>query len=235
MNATRPLAPILAAGLAVVAAAAPRAAAQAFNRHLRMDAGAEYRNLRCLDPCDCVAPPITGPVTGLTVVSGADRTPLITVLPVLYADWTVAADDGRTIRLTGSGVYTIDEMPIASNRLWMDLSIDGDPPRRFDSGIVPLNGPAFPVRLDLTIGTPIAACQQFFVDVRASWACPVDWDVNGAIQPADVAAFIAAWVASLQGGSLAGDFNGDGAVLPSDVAAFVNAWFDRLANGCPPP
>jgi hypothetical protein len=234
MREPRPLAAMLAAGV-LTAAACPPAVAQAFNRHLRMDPGAEYRNLRCLDPCDCIAPPITGPVTGLTVVSGADRTPLITVLPVLHADWTVAASDGRTIRLTGSGVYTIDEMPIASNRLQMDLSIDGAPPRRFDSGIVPLTGPAFPVRLEVTIATEIADCQQFLVDVRASWVCPADWDVNGAIQPADVAAFVSAWIGSLQGGSLAGDFNGDGQVLPSDVAAFVSAWFDRLANGCPPP
>lgn len=61
---------------------------------------------------------------------------------------------------------------------------------------------------------------------------PVDHDANGQVQPADVAAFVGTWYASVQGGTLAGDFDGSGSVTSSDVAAFVSAWFEALSEGC---
>lgn len=75
----------------------------------------------------------------------------------------------------------------------------------------------------------------------ASWAgagtscpgacCRPDWDHNGVLTPADVAAFVSAWFASLQAGNLNGDYDGNGAVTPADVSNFVNDWFARLAAG----
>ena len=62
--------------------------------------------------------------------------------------------------------------------------------------------------------------------------CPADFDNNGAVEPSDVAAFINAWLTSLQQGTLVGDFDHNGLVQPSDVAAFVNAWFTALNGGC---
>ena len=62
--------------------------------------------------------------------------------------------------------------------------------------------------------------------------CPADYDNNGAIEPADVAAFVNVWFTSLTGGTLAGDYDNNGAVEPADVAAFVNAWFTALTVGC---
>jgi hypothetical protein len=62
--------------------------------------------------------------------------------------------------------------------------------------------------------------------------CRVDRNGDGRITPADVAAFVSEWLASLAQGTLAGDFNGDGAVTPADVGAFVSAWYDALLNGC---
>lgn len=62
--------------------------------------------------------------------------------------------------------------------------------------------------------------------------CPADFDRDGSIAPADIAAFVNGWLTSLQGGTTAGDFDGNGAVQPADIAAFVNAWFGALSGGC---
>jgi hypothetical protein len=63
--------------------------------------------------------------------------------------------------------------------------------------------------------------------------CPVDWDGNCQVQPADIALFVNTWVASLAAGTLAGDFDGSGSVQPADVALFVSAWFAALTSPCP--
>lgn len=62
--------------------------------------------------------------------------------------------------------------------------------------------------------------------------CPADRNQDGSITPADVAAFVNDWFASLSVGTLAGDFDGSGTVTPADVAAFVTAWSGALAGGC---
>jgi spore coat protein A len=61
--------------------------------------------------------------------------------------------------------------------------------------------------------------------------CRVDRNANGVIEPSDIASFVNAWYASLQQGTLEGDFGGDGAVTPLDVAQFVNEWSVALAAG----
>lgn len=65
----------------------------------------------------------------------------------------------------------------------------------------------------------------------ATTLCTADADGNGAVQAADVAAFVNAWFCSLQNGTLAGDLDGDGAVAPADIAMFVNLWFQALVLG----
>lgn len=52
-----------------------------------------------------------------------------------------------------------------------------------------------------------------------------DWDDNGQITPADVAAFVNDWFDDLVNGTTTADFDGDGVTAPADVAAFVAAWF----------
>lgn len=70
------------------------------------------------------------------------------------------------------------------------------------------------------------------LEVQIAGACAADWDGDGLIAPADVAAFINAWSSSLSLGTTAGDFDGDGQVTPADVGGFVNAWFTALTTGC---
>ncbi|MBX3359655.1 MAG: hypothetical protein KF745_14645 [Phycisphaeraceae bacterium] len=62
--------------------------------------------------------------------------------------------------------------------------------------------------------------------------CPADTNCDAQFTPADIATFISAWVGSLQGGTLAGDFDGNGTVAPADIAVFINAWFSGVTNGC---
>ncbi|MBX3358635.1 MAG: hypothetical protein KF745_09425 [Phycisphaeraceae bacterium] len=61
--------------------------------------------------------------------------------------------------------------------------------------------------------------------------CVGDWDRNGAAEPADVAGFIATWLASVQGmADLNADVDADGAVQPADVARFIQWWFGAVTN-----
>jgi probable HAF family extracellular repeat protein len=83
-------------------------------------------------------------------------------------------------------------------------------------------------RLDIAV----ASAQDNQVTIYQNNSCAADFDGNGQVQPADVAAFVNAWAVSLQQGTLFGDFDGNGQVQPADVALFVNAWANALATGC---
>jgi hypothetical protein len=61
--------------------------------------------------------------------------------------------------------------------------------------------------------------------------CRADLNQNGVIDSADVATFINVWFASVQQGTLAGDWDGNGRVETADVGAYVSAWFAAL-GGC---
>lgn len=69
------------------------------------------------------------------------------------------------------------------------------------------------------LSTEIGAVARVILPARS------DWDGDGAIAPADVAAFVNAWLGDLLNQTTVADFDGDGATLPADVAAFVGAWF----------
>ncbi|MBX3358414.1 MAG: hypothetical protein KF745_08295 [Phycisphaeraceae bacterium] len=53
---------------------------------------------------------------------------------------------------------------------------------------------------------------------------PGDWDMDGAVTPADIAAFSLEWNASLLRGDLNVDVNADGVTDPTDFAAFIAIW-----------
>jgi hypothetical protein len=62
--------------------------------------------------------------------------------------------------------------------------------------------------------------------------CRADFDLDGALTPADVSSFIATWFADIQNGTLQADFDGSGVVDPADVSLFAATLFDQVANGC---
>ncbi len=62
--------------------------------------------------------------------------------------------------------------------------------------------------------------------------CLADADRNGAVNSADVSAFIATWMHSIQTGSLEADVDGSGDVSSADIPCFLSAWTNAVATGC---
>lgn len=168
--------------------------------------------------------------------------PRMTLAP---ADAALSAPAGATVSTTillgntGSALLATDLFATGGSE-WAAV-LSPDPP--------PALGPGQTVVLTLQVTIPpppAPASDTLVVSARAqtdggtrafarlalSRPCPADADGNGAVEPADIAAFVNTWSLSLSSGTIAGDFDGDGAVQPSDVAAFVGAWFAALGVGC---
>mgnify|MGYP001197155190 FL=1 len=62
--------------------------------------------------------------------------------------------------------------------------------------------------------------------------CKPDWDGSGAVDSADIGAFISQWVVSVSEGVALADYNRDGAADTADVAAFLAAWVEAVGGGC---
>lgn len=62
--------------------------------------------------------------------------------------------------------------------------------------------------------------------------CRADWDRSASVNSQDIAAYLSAWLASVQAGTADADFNADGAVSSSDISAFLSAWLEDVATGC---
>jgi len=80
-------------------------------------------------------------------------------------DWLLV-HAGRTIHVTGSGLYDIGGNPALLHRLRLDLSLDGGPTQSFDSGLIP-GGTTFP-RLDVLVSLNGMLCFDEVFEVRAS-------------------------------------------------------------------
>ncbi len=64
--------------------------------------------------------------------------------------------------------------------------------------------------------------------------CLADFDHSGAVNSADVSAFLGTWLAAValpHPDYLAADFSGDGATRSSDIAAFLQSWLGVLTDG----
>lgn len=77
------------------------------------------------------------------------------------------------------------------------------------------------------------ACGEITTDPAAlTVLCPADWDASTTLDSADIAAFLAAWLASIQSGDLAADFDSSGDVTSVDISAFLSAWLTAVTEGC---
>lgn len=72
----------------------------------------------------------------------------------------------------------------------------------------------------------------FRLTVAPTNPCRADFDNNGHVDPADVAAFISAWYADLSANppTTLADFDNDGVTTPADVAAFIAAWLEDITT-----
>jgi len=62
--------------------------------------------------------------------------------------------------------------------------------------------------------------------------CTADWDHQGGVNSADIAAFLTSWLASVTDGTLEADFDGDMTVNSTDISAFLTAWLAQVGAGC---
>jgi hypothetical protein len=89
----------------------------------------------CFPPCLCPAPAET-PLTGtfrLVRRGRPDPTTQVVTYDVTNLRWNIAID-GRSIAISGEGVYTFTPGSTPTDRLTLDLAFDGEPRKRFDSG-----------------------------------------------------------------------------------------------------
>ncbi|MBX3359730.1 MAG: S8 family serine peptidase [Phycisphaeraceae bacterium] len=67
--------------------------------------------------------------------------------------------------------------------------------------------------------------------IYGTTACPADWDGNGTIEPADIAAYVQQWVADVSGTTTRTNFDADPQITPADLAGFIQAWVAALNSG----
>ena len=76
------------------------------------------------------------------------------------------------------------------------------------------------------------SCGSFAGPASVVTVCPADSNCDGALNSADISAFLALWLASISGGTLEADFNADGTVNSNDISAFLTAWIAAVQGAC---
>lgn len=101
----------------------------------------------CFSPCLCPIYSLTD-FLGTFGLEPADDEGSWEVYTISDAVWEMSSDFGIARRATGSGILRIDT-DRGLQRLQMDLQLDGEDVRQFDSGVVPLEAewPALSVRI----------------------------------------------------------------------------------------
>jgi hypothetical protein len=80
-------------------------------------------------------------------------------------------------------------------------------------------------------GSSATVTSVFSINQPATVPCPVDYDNNGQVEPADISLFVNTWLSDLTNGTTVADFDGNGLVQPADVSLFVASWFSALSTG----
>lgn len=62
--------------------------------------------------------------------------------------------------------------------------------------------------------------------------CAADWDRSGAVNSADISAYLSGWLDAVATQHLGADVNGDGAINSADVSAFLTRWLAALSGEC---
>jgi hypothetical protein len=137
----------------------------------------------CFAPCACPIL-IRSPLTGTFVLRKSAVDPLYTYYDVLDVRWK-APDATHATTIVGSGIYRRGGEAAIMEQLTLDLSFDGAPVQRFDSGLRSPGAP-FP-EIDTRISLHSQSC---FDSVLVVDAKPVNGptDVGGGARPARFAA-----------------------------------------------
>src|SRR5213593_4885708 len=117
----------------------------------------------CFGPCTC--PVLTRQIQGTYLLTRTGADPLFEYFDVSDVKWE-APQSPQVLRITGSGKYKLGGEFALTQELALELSLNGNPPRPFDSGTVPVNV-RFP-EMDVTISIHgRQACYDTVIRVHA--------------------------------------------------------------------
>ncbi len=192
----------------------------------------------CFDPCDCPIFSVED-VGGGFSLSLVESNPLFSVYSVSDIDWSVPVDP--PIRISGSGSYRVGGEVAVVQQLVLDLSVGGEPPQRFDSGLVP-GSAGFPESLEIGISINGRVCFDTALDLSAKRVEREPSDFTRGDCNADTGMDLSDAVFGLlylfAGGSRpscedACDSNDDGKLDVSDAISSLNYLF--TGGAAPPP
>jgi len=148
---------VLFAGLAPGPAHAARA------RYL-LTSKSEFQS-GCFDPCLC--PIFLAPLGGrfYLVPTGSEDGGLFETFAVRGVRWIIGdGSTGARRRVRGSGTYRLGGEVALTQRLELDLSLDGAPPQHFDSGDVPAEAPFPEIAATVSMNDMVCFDNVFSID-----------------------------------------------------------------------
>ena len=148
-------------GLALVALTPAPAAGQSPATPYSLAADSRFAR-GCFGPCAC--PVLESKLAGTFQLREQAPDPLNRNFAVEEVKW-VASEAAHPLSITGSGTYTIGGEVAAMERMVLDLSIDGGPTERYDSGNVP-GGGDFP-RITIPVRLHPQACMDTVLTIDA--------------------------------------------------------------------
>lgn len=188
---------------------------------MQTDRGAAAAFERCLPPCDCV-----GNVNRAIADGG-------------YSRWFSATDgEFRVYQITGvlltldfgarnetveaHGEYVIGGDSPQLHRMTLVAEINGVA-WRFDSGLVPHSGRAFPA-IDIAMLSEQHGCTRYGINLVSSPSCRADFNEDGFVDGFDYDDFVSCFEGDRCPRFMNPDFTGDGFVDGFDYDAFVRAF-----------
>jgi|SoiMethySBSTD1v2_1073268.scaffolds.fasta_scaffold1104565_1 hypothetical protein len=182
----------------------------------------------CLPPCACPWHQVVGQLSGTWTLTLVEQNPLFSTYSVTLVQWT-ATSPLAAKELRGTGTYRIGGEVAITQQLVLDLAIDADPVRRYDSGVVGMD-PAHPFpQVWITAETEQFGCNQNAIEVHASpVACYPDCDGSAALNVNDFLCFMNAFAAA----DLYANCDSSSVVPILNANDFV-CFLNRYAAGCP--
>jgi len=116
----------------------------------------------CFGPCAC--PVLTRQIQGTFQLTRTGADPLYEYFDVTDVKWD-GSQSTQVLRITGSGKYKFGGEFALGQEMALDLSLNGNPPRHFDSGTVPVNV-RFP-EINVTVSIHSQACFDTVIRVHA--------------------------------------------------------------------
>lgn len=118
----------------------------------------------CFSMCEC--PIVTHPIQGTFHLRQTGFDPLFTYYEISDVSWVVS-NPNTYLTLRGSGTYRVGGEFALQHQLTLDLSIEGEPSRHFDSGLL-LGGGEFPrILIDVSLHQD-TACVDTVIHVDAT-------------------------------------------------------------------